>query len=49
MELLVSKLFMGEDFEEIKIYAKKPLKKSIFLSQIQVEITQERHIYIVID
>ena len=47
--VVVSKLFMGDDFEEIKVYAKKPLKKSIFSSQIQVEITLEKHIYIVID
>jgi len=35
--------------KKLKFMQKKPLKKSIFSSQIQVEITLEKHIYIVID
>ena len=47
--VLISKIFMGEDFEEIKKTAKKTLKKSTFISLIQAGVSQEKHIYIVQD
>ncbi len=47
--VVVSKFFMGEEFNEIKIKAKKTLKKSIFLNQSQAEVSQEKAIYIVVD
>ena len=47
--IVISKLFMGEDFKEIKTRAKKYFKKIDFLSQIQAEMNREKHIYIVQD
>ena len=45
--VVISKLFMGEDFEEIKKYQKNTLEKFNFLSRIQAEMSLEKHIYIV--
>ena len=47
--VVVSKFFMGEEFNEIKIKAKKTLKKSIFLNHSQAGASQEKAIYIVVD
>ena len=43
--IVVSKLFMGEEFEEIKNTSKKYFKKIDFLSQIQAE-SESRETYI---
>ena len=40
---------MGSEIDEIKLKAKKTLKKSIFLSQILAEMSQEKLIYFVLD
>ena len=46
--VFVSKVFMGDDFEEIKKLAKTLFKDSkIFLNRHQVEMSQRRLIYIV--
>ena len=47
--VVVSKFFMGEEFDEIKIKAKKNFKKIHFLNHNQVEVNQEKYIYIVLD
>ena len=39
---LVCKIFMGEDFLEVKSLAKKILKKLIFLNPNQVEVSQKK-------
>ena len=47
--VVVSKFFMGEEFEEIKNKAKKNFKKIDFLNHSQAEVSQEKAIYIVVD
>ena len=47
--VVISKFFMGEEFNEIKIKAKKNFKKIIFLNHSQAEVSQEKAIYIVVD
>ena len=44
--VLISKIFMGEDFIEVKDFAKTKFKKSNFLNQKQVETNQKKLIYI---
>ena len=45
--VVVSKLFMGEDFEDVKLKAKKNFKKINFLNLNLVRASQKRHIYTV--
>ena len=45
--VLVSKLFMGEDFLEVKDFAKTKFKKVQFLNLNRVEMSQKKLIYIV--
>ena len=45
--VLVSKLFMGEDFLEVKDLAKTKFKKVQFLNLNRVEMSQKKLIYIV--
>ena len=47
--VVVSKFFMGEEFNEIKIKAKKNFKKINFLNHRQAEVSQREIIYIVVD
>ena len=43
--VVVSKLFMGEDFEAIKIYAKETLKISVFLPNSSRDNSREIYIH----
>ena len=45
--VLLSKLFMGEDFLEVKELAEKNSKKFNFLSLNQAEVNRRKHSYIV--
>ena len=48
--VVISKFFMGEEFNEIKIKAKKNFKKiDFFKPHSSREVSQEKHIYIVVD